>query len=624
MIILPVTPIMFSTCADEVLPTVTIRIHGIRKWDDIEGSLEGEADWHYYVWVRTGEKYLQSDKKCERDHDEIWFEDTYTFKVETVSIYFGFFLLEEDFWSAWDLADISSYPGGGYDDYTSNIPPRGAVYNASYDLKTSWLAGGDMSLLGIRGQRLTSGDMDGSKGVDENDAELWFTISDNYEPPVARAAIRSDQPIHTGDIVIFEGPLSTASNGSSITKFEWDFESDGLVDAEGGKTTFTYNKKGNYTATLKVTDSLGEISTDTCTIEVLNCLPTPSFAYTPSAPTIQNETRFYDASEDKDGTIDSWFWDFGDGATSAEKDPTHQYSDKGKYNVQLKVTDDDGGSNTVTISVTVYNIAPSSDFTFSPNTPETGENVKFTDASSDPENKLSSWSWSFGDGNSSTEQNPTHAYQKDGTYTVTLTAQDDEGVTSTKSKSITVTIPRGIIGGPGWIDDFVVFGAIIAAVAGLSGIVVRSRKLKKKEGYRPTGVTVLAALEIISGIILSYVASALFPVGTLLLAYFGEFLLPLTLALIGDILPILGVLSFVVAYGYLKGKGWAWTLGLIHSIIEILLGIASLPIFLEVMRHVHNSLGDNAALTGLIYVALDGLIIYYLTRPYVKQFFGKA
>jgi len=63
---------------------------------------------------------------------------------------------------------------------------------------------------------------------------------------------------------------------------------------------------------------------------------------------------------------------------------------------------------------------------------------------------------------------------------VTLTAQDDEGATSTKSKNITVTIPRGIIGGPGWIDDIVVIGAVIVAVVGFSGIVVRSRKLKKK------------------------------------------------------------------------------------------------------------------------------------------------
>lgn len=495
MIILSVTPVMVSTRAEEVFPTVWIGIHRIQKVDDIEGFLEGGADWHYYifVWASAEEIYLSVDKACTINRDDTGIiGDSYPFEVKTRAFYIEIYLLEEDIWSTQDLADISGCPGGGYDDYDGTLY-RGAIYYSIYDLKYNSLSEDEVTELGsmqindwFYNVLETSGDYDDSTGVDENDAVLWFSISDNYGPPIVEARIGLDRPIfksaraHTGDIVIFDGSRSLHSPSSSITKYEWDFESDGLSDAEGVQTSFIYNKKGNYTATLKVTDTLRETYTDTCTIEVLNRLPTPNFTYTPSAPTILNETRFYDASEDKDGTIDSWFWDFGDGATSTEKDPTHQYSDKGKYNVQLKVTDNDGGSNNATIGVTIYNIAPSSDFTLTPNTPETGENVEFTDASSDPENKLSSWSWSFGDGSSSTERNPTHTYQKDGIYTVTLTTQDDEGMTNTKSKNITVTIPRGIIGGPGWIDDFLVIGAIIAAVVGFSGIVVRSRKLKKK------------------------------------------------------------------------------------------------------------------------------------------------
>jgi len=497
MIILSVTPVMVSTRAEEVFPTVRIGIHRIQKVDDIEGFLEGGADWHYYIFVRdsAGKIIFSVDKACTINRDDTGIiGDIYTFEVKTRAFYIEIYLLEEDIWSTQDLADISGYPGGGYDDYDGTLP-RAAIYYGIYDLKYNILSEDKVTELGsmqiddrFYNVLETSGDYDDSTGVDENDAVLWFSILNFYVPPIVEAKIGLDRRhfyksarARTGDIVIFDGSWSLHYPGSSsITKFEWDFESDGLMDAEGVRTNFTYNKKGNYTATLKVTDSLGETYTDTCTIEVLNRLPTPNFKYTPSAPTIQNETRFYDSSEDKDGTIDSWFWDFGDGATSTEKDPTHQYSDKGNYSVQLKVTDNDGGSNNVTIGVTIYNIAPSSDFTFSPNTPETGENVEFTDASSDPGNKLSSWSWSFGDGSSSTERNPTHTYQKNGIYTVTLTAQDDEGATSTKSKNITVTIPRGIIGGPGWIDDIVVIGAVIVAVVGFSGIVVRSRKLKKK------------------------------------------------------------------------------------------------------------------------------------------------
>ena len=55
---------------------------------------------------------------------------------------------------------------------------------------------------------------------------------------------------------------------------------------------------------------------------------------------------FQDKSQDDDGTIVSRQWDFGDGSGSAEQNPTHTYSEQGRYNVHLTVTDDDGASAT--------------------------------------------------------------------------------------------------------------------------------------------------------------------------------------------------------------------------------------------------------------------------------------
>jgi photosystem II stability/assembly factor-like uncharacterized protein len=52
-----------------------------------------------------------------------------------------------------------------------------------------------------------------------------------------------------------------------------------------------------------------------------------------------------DTSVDNDGTIVSWAWDFGDGATSAEPDPTHVFATAGSYIIVLTVTDDDGDSD---------------------------------------------------------------------------------------------------------------------------------------------------------------------------------------------------------------------------------------------------------------------------------------
>ncbi|RPH97185.1 MAG: DNRLRE domain-containing protein [Lysobacterales bacterium] len=63
--------------------------------------------------------------------------------------------------------------------------------------------------------------------------------------------------------------------------------------------------------------------------------------------------NFSDTSSDGDGTVSAWFWDFGDGATSAAQHPAHSYTAAGDYTVTLTVTDDDGASDDASELVTV-------------------------------------------------------------------------------------------------------------------------------------------------------------------------------------------------------------------------------------------------------------------------------
>ena len=86
--------------------------------------------------------------------------------------------------------------------------------------------------------------------------------------------------------------------------------------------------------------------------------PLANFTYYPSNPTILDTLQFTDASEDEDGTIELWHWEFGDGDTSTLQNPTHQYADDGTYTVILNVTDDDGAANETTQQIVVANIVP--------------------------------------------------------------------------------------------------------------------------------------------------------------------------------------------------------------------------------------------------------------------------
>lgn len=69
---------------------------------------------------------------------------------------------------------------------------------------------------------------------------------------------------------------------------------------------------------------------------------------------------------------------------------------------------------------------------------------------------------------------------------------------------------------------------------------------------------------------------------------------------------VLAIITFVIAWGLLTGKNWARWIGIIVSALGVLSGLATLPI-------------------GIVFVVIDGAIIYYLTRPNVVNWFtGRA
>ena len=409
-------------------PSVMITIYRVQRVDPIEIELfEDGADWNYKITLTDSEssQEIVFDNSTYYDEDDRIFYNSHDFQpVKSLSVTIQIDLYEADFLGS-ETADISS----------SGLRES---YIGYYDLKTNLLTGDTVEDSGEFYK--TSGDFDGSTGVDENDAHLWFSISDTYELPVADCRLISGEDygeFYTGTKVNFDGSGSETS-GSSITKYQWDFDDDGVFDAEGVQTSYTYDDVGVYLVTLLVTDTFDEVDTDTCIISIINRLPTASFSHSPLAPTFEDQVNFYDTSEDDDGNLVSWFWDFGDGQSSEERNPVHKYEDKGTYNVSLTVTDDDRASNTTTISVEIVNIPPTSNFTYFPSNPVMGESIQFTDESIDPENKLTTWAWDFGDGYTASTEDASHQYEEEGTFTVMLVVADDEGATGTISKELVV------------------------------------------------------------------------------------------------------------------------------------------------------------------------------------------
>ena len=174
-------------------------------------------------------------------------------------------------------------------------------------------------------------------------------------------------------------------------------------------------------------------------ISIENYPPKANFTFIPSNPTTASSIQFNDSSTDSDGTIASRAWSFGDGGTSILQNPTHRFTDEGTYTVFLNATDDDGATNTKSRTVTVTNLPPTANYTYSPTNPTTASAIHFTDTSTDSDGTIASRAWSFGDGISYPQQNPIHRFVNNGVYTVILTVTDDDGATATKSRAVTVT-----------------------------------------------------------------------------------------------------------------------------------------------------------------------------------------
>jgi PKD repeat protein len=221
----------------------------------------------------------------------------------------------------------------------------------------------------------------------------------------------------TGLTASFQGTGDTGTN-----QYFWDF-SDGAQDT-GATVVHTFPITGTFTACLTTVGDCG--SATVCKQLQTSCTPPEVFF-------AQNnnglEVSFQDFSF---GMPNEWIWDFGDGNSSGEQNPTHSYSQPGNYFVCLVVLNNCGNASTCEL-VQVNCGSVEADFDFA----DDDLNVAFTDSSSAGTN---SWSWDFGDGNTSDSQNPQHAYDAPGTYQVCLSVDGACG-TDITCRDVAVTCP---------------------------------------------------------------------------------------------------------------------------------------------------------------------------------------
>lgn len=272
---------------------------------------------------------------------------------------------------------------------------------------------------------------DGSAGQDENPTHLYST-GGNYEVTlVVKNACGDDSytmSIYLQDIPVAEfkadhtegcAPFTVnfTDESTDAENYLWSFE--GGVPAASTKPnpSVTYEQPGVYSVELTVTNSSGEDFLMKENYIIVRDVPIAEFM----SETDGLEVKFTSTAQD----ADTYYWDFGDGTTTNQKNPTHTYQTDGIYDVLHKVTNDCGEDTSYgSISVGAF---PSAEFTASSTTGCTPLQVTYE---STYDGNVTAYHWEFEGGApaTSTDPNPTVTYNSPGTYDVSLQVENGFGM----------------------------------------------------------------------------------------------------------------------------------------------------------------------------------------------------
>ena len=227
---------------------------------------------------------------------------------------------------------ISSYAWSFGNGATSTSPNPSAVYNTPGTYSVS----------------LTVTDNDGASSV----KSTTVVVSPPNAPPVpviAATPLSGSAPL----LVNVNGAGSSDSDGS-IVSYAWDFGNGQTATGALAQTTFATT--GSYVVRLTVTDDRGAQRSTTTTvvagaanvrpIAVISALPTSG----PAPLLVQLSSA---GSNDPDGSIVSYAWDFGNGQTNTGTQTQVTYLTPGSYTVTLTVTDNKGAASSATETVVV-------------------------------------------------------------------------------------------------------------------------------------------------------------------------------------------------------------------------------------------------------------------------------
>lgn len=260
---------------------------------------------------------------------------------------------------------------------------------------------------------------------------------------VAVGNVQADFTVASTTVCVGDPVLFTNTSTGGVNTVEWDFGDGNSSTATN--PTHTYGQIGSYPVILRANnpDGCGDTTDTPVVITVVEGPQAGFMASVPSGCLLPFSITFTDTSTN----ATSWLWDFGDGTTSTDQNPVHNYTNYGEYDVLLTVFNNEGCSDTVSLASPIRVALPEADFMVDPAESCLPATITMTDNSISSDS-IVSWEWvilpadSILPSNISTDSNPSFNFTGAGTYSVTLTIETQQGCRDSATLTDIIRVDR--------------------------------------------------------------------------------------------------------------------------------------------------------------------------------------